>query len=211
MLSIWVYNDVSLCKLYVSWMEYSMCWVSEIAILSWSLLLYTSSFCTILLMFSWVWVQTSKQDINLHTQVCEESSMKLRAPSIRMNDDGSSVEERVDWDSSLLNPFTSDVLYSYQKRWYLLESTRVMILKVQRNVYIIYGVEEFSDQIIHMCMVQCGRSGGKECQESCANNFTSHFTTAYLWKESQHMMFEQCLSNEFVFGETNQDKLPIKR
>ena len=53
----------------------------DIAILSWSLLhtrscwIHSSWFCTILFMFSWVWVQTRKQDMNLHTQVCEESSM----------------------------------------------------------------------------------------------------------------------------------------
>ena len=63
-----------------------------------------------------------------------------------------------------------------------------MILKVQNATYRfdVNGMKvtimtwKFSDQIIPMCMVQCGRLGGKVCQESCANIFTSHFTTAYL-------------------------------
>ena len=74
----------------------------------------------------------------------------------------------------------------------------MMILKVQRNVYIIYGVEEFSDQIIHMCMVQCGRSGGKECQESCANIFhITFYNSLSVKRKSTHdvffsVMFGQC-------------------
>ena len=88
----------------------------------------------------------------------------------------------------------------------------MMILKVQRNVYIIYGVEEFSDQIMHMCMVHVVDQVAKNVK-NLVLTISHHILQQLICKkkESQHMMFGQCLSNEFVFGETNQDKLPIKR